>query len=239
MQQANFDLKTHSKGQTRYNKGMQSEWQSLFTSYPLSPATVERLGRLLVAVDAAAGKIIQLEGDECRGIYWVLSGELVVFRIAADGRELVLQRLRRGAVFNLVPAFESPALTLAAVRAVQDSRCVWLPVATFPQLLQECPDLAQAFLRMLADRLHRMTGLVEQIGLHTVRGRLARLLIEIADGKLPPRQYTQDEMAAQIGTVRDMVGRTLKAFEDAGLIVRNRSRILLKDRAGLEAEAQT
>jgi hypothetical protein len=44
-------------------------------------------------------------------------------------------------------------------------------------------------------------------------------------------------MAAQIGTVRDMVGRTLKAFEDAGLIARNRSQIVLKDRAGLEAEA--
>lgn len=188
-------------------------------------------------VGVPAGKIIQLEGEECRGVYWLLSGELSVFRLATDGRELTLEQLHPGMVFNLVSAFEQPPLTLAAVRAATHAKCLWLPLGQISPLLTACPDLAQAFLSMLAKHLHHMTDLVEQIGLHSVRGRLARFLIDLADGKIPPRQYTQDEMAAKIGTVRDMVGRTLKGFEAKGLIERQRSHILLKDRLGLEKEA--
>jgi CRP-like cAMP-binding protein len=216
---------------------MQKDWRPIFEPYHLSPDTLTHLERSLVLVPASAGKILQLEGDECRGIYWVLRGELIVFRIAPDGRELVLQRLSRKGIFNLVPAFEEPSVALAAVRAVKDSQCLWLPLDTLPHILRQCPDFSTALLKVFAQRLHSLTTLVEQIGLHGVRGRLAQFLIDIADGKLPARQYTQDEMAAQIGTVRDMVGRTLRNFEDAGLIRRDRNRILLRDRPGLENEA--
>lgn len=218
---------------------MRTECLPIFSLYSLSDPSLDRLEQSLVPVDVPAGKILQLEGEECRGVYWVLSGEVAVFRIAPDGRELTLEQLHSGAVFNLVSAFEQPPITLAAIRAAQDSVCLWLSLADIPQLLADCPDLAHAFLQMLAKHLHHMTDLVEQIGLHSVRGRLAQFLIDIADGKHPPRHYTQDEMAAQIGTVRDMVGRTLRSFEAAGLIARDRSQILLKDRKGLEAEAHT
>ncbi|MEE4195434.1 MAG: Crp/Fnr family transcriptional regulator [Anaerolineae bacterium] len=218
---------------------MQSQWQSIFAPYHLSETTSSQLARLLVQIRLPTGQILQLEGEECRGIYWVLSGELSVFRIAADGRELILRRLRSGEIVNLVSAFEDPPITLAAIRAELAADCLWLSLEEIAPLLNACPDLAQVFLRLLAKRLHQMTSLLEQIGLHSVRGRLARFLIDLADGKIPPRQYTQDEMAAQIGTVRDMVGRTLKAFEDAGLIARNRSHITLKDRKGLEQEANS
>ncbi len=216
---------------------MQPQWQPIFAPYHLSEATASRLVQSLVQIHHPAGKILQLEGEECRGIYWILSGELSVFRIAPDGRELILRRLRGGEIVNLVSAFENPPLTLAAIRAERAAECLWLSLDEIPVLLNTCPDLAQAFLRLLATRLHHMTSLLEQIGLHSVRGRLARFLIDLADGNIPARQYTQDEMAAQIGTVRDMIGRTLKAFEDAGLIERQRSHILLKDRTGLEAAA--
>lgn len=216
---------------------MQKNWQSIFEPYDLSPDTLSYLERNLVFIDVPADKIFQLEGDECRGIYWVLSGEMVVFRIASDGRELIQQRLCRKGIFNLVPAFEEPPITLAAVRAVKDSGCLWLPLDALSQTLRHCPDFSAALLKVMAHRLHSLTNLVEQIGLHSVRGRLAQFLIDIADGKLPPRQYTQDEIAAQIGTVRDMVGRSLRNFEDAGYIRRDRHKILLKDREGLEREA--
>jgi len=74
--------------------------------------------------------------------------------------------------------------------------------------------------------------------LYTVRTRLARFLLAHAESTpLSQRRWTQEEIAAQIGTVREMVGRTLRAFAMAGLIRRQRGRIILVDREGLECEA--
>jgi CRP/FNR family transcriptional regulator len=67
---------------------------------------------------------------------------------------------------------------------------------------------------------------------------LARFLIEQADAGTLSRGWTQDEIAAHLGTVRDMVSRTLRAFNDAGLIHSQRQSILLLDRRGLEEEAK-
>jgi len=103
-----------------------------------------------------------------------------------------------------------------------------------------------ALLQDFADRLDHLTILVEDLSLRTVRGRLARFLLEHASTELGgtvgegevARRWTQDEIAAHLGTVRDTVGRTLRAFVDAGLVRMDRQRIVLLDREGLEAEAQ-
>jgi CRP/FNR family cyclic AMP-dependent transcriptional regulator len=102
----------------------------------------------------------------------------------------------------------------------------------------ECPELALAILQDFAARLDHLTNLVEDLSLRTVRGRLARLLLDHAEADAVTRRWTQEEIAAHLGTVRDMVGRTLRAFADAGLVRMDRQRIMLLDREGLEAEAQ-
>ncbi|HET60095.1 MAG TPA: Crp/Fnr family transcriptional regulator [Chloroflexi bacterium] len=217
---------------------MQPEWQPIFCSYSLRDETTSRLAQAVIERRYLSGEIVQLEGDACSGVYWVLSGELCLFRIAFDGREMVMARLRRGEVFNLVPPFETEPICRAGVRAVSDVSLLYLPLERFHRLIADCPDFAVALLKLFAARLSHLNRVVEQMALHTVRGRLARFLLDQADGKLPLRQYTQDEIAQSLGTVRDVVGRTLRSFEDAGLIRRDRSRILLRDRAGLEHEAQ-
>jgi CRP/FNR family transcriptional regulator len=81
--------------------------------------------------------------------------------------------------------------------------------------------------------------------LHTVRTRLARFLLthasaevsEVGEGTQPPKRWTQEELAAQIGTVRDVVGRALRTFADDGLIRRERGRLVVVDRARLERAA--
>lgn len=202
-----------------------------------SPATRERLADVLQLLRCPPGQIFQLEGEACRGVVWVAQGEMCIFRTALDGRELVMTRLRRGEAFNIVPPFEAPPLCRASARACADAHLWLLPLDDFLRLLPTCPDFSYALLKRFAAQLGHLNTLVEQISLHSVRGRLARLLLDQADGKTPARELTQDEIAAQIGTVRDMIGRTLRSFEDAGLIRRDRSRIRLRDRAGLEAEA--
>jgi len=101
-------------------------------------------------------------------------------------------------------------------------------------------------LREFANRLDHLTNLVEDLSLRTVRGRLARFLLEHApagpsettNASGVTLRWTQDEIAAHLGTVRDMVGRTLRSFGDAGLVRMDRQRIVLLDREGLEAEVE-
>jgi hypothetical protein len=103
-------MKAPDGKETRYNRFMQPEWQPIFSSYSLRDETTSRLAQAAIERRYLPDEIVQLEGDECSGVYWVLSGEVCLFRIAFDGREMTMARLRRGEVFNLVPPFEKTHL---------------------------------------------------------------------------------------------------------------------------------
>lgn len=83
-----------------------------------------------------------------------------------------------------------------------------------------------------------MTELAANLSLYTVRARLARFLIELADSPQSSEGWTQDEIAAQIGTVRDVVGRLLREFEAENIITRDRQKIRLLNREALIKEAE-
>jgi CRP-like cAMP-binding protein len=87
--------------------------------------------------------------------------------------------------------------------------------------------------------MRHLVNLVDELALHTVQGRLAGLLLAQAAaaerGETAP-PLTQAEMAAHLGTVREMIGRTLKTFEALGLVRVERGQITILDRAGLEAQ---
>jgi CRP/FNR family transcriptional regulator len=160
-----------------------------------------------------------------------------IFRLSPAGREQILMNLDPGEAFNIVPLFEPQGFNHASARALSAVMLYLLRKEDFLHLVETCPDLAMSVLKDFAGKLAHLTGLVEQLSLHSIRGRMARFLIEQADGQLAGH-WTQDEIAAHLGTVRDMVGRTLRAFTDAGFIRRSRNRIILLDRAALEAEAE-
>jgi len=158
-----------------------------------------------------------------------------------------------GQAFNTVPPFQPQGINHATVQALTAVTLYVVTCGDFRRLVEECGELALAIVQDFADRLDHLANLVENLSLRTVRGRLARFLLEHAstarlsastglgeavDAVQVARNWTQDEIAANLGTVRDMVGRTLRAFADAGLVRIERQRIVLLDREGLEAEAQ-
>jgi CRP/FNR family cyclic AMP-dependent transcriptional regulator len=183
------------------------------------------------------GETIIFEGDPCQAAYFIAEGQVRVYRLSPGGREQVLARLEPGQAFNTVPLFQSDGVNHATVEALTPVAVYEVSASDLWHLVGQCPDLALALLQDFADRLDHLTNLVEDLSLRTVRGRLARFLLEHADEGGVARRWTQDEIAAHLGTVRDMVGRTLRAFVDAGLVRMDRQRIVLLDREGLEAEA--
>jgi CRP-like cAMP-binding protein len=202
----------------------------------LGQDTLSRLAALAAKRPFAPGEMILLEGEQCRGAYFVAAGQVRVYRLSSSGRQQVLVRLGPGQSFNTVPPFQTHGLNHASVEGITSGLLYVVTCDDLSRLVGECPDLALVLLEDFAEKLDHLTSLVEDLSLRTVRGRLARFLLEHAEDGRVTRGWTQDEMAAQLGTVRDMVGRTLRAFADAGLLRMDRQRIVLLDRKGMQAE---
>jgi CRP/FNR family cyclic AMP-dependent transcriptional regulator len=178
------------------------------------------------------GSAILWEKDICRWVYFILSGNVDIYLLAPNGREQVLERLGAGEGFNLVPAFKHGAFNQANARAASDVDLLRMSKDDFSDSLERLPEFSRAVADYLAQRLARMVKLVENLSLLSVRQRMAVFLIKQADGK--ERRWTQDEMARHLGSVRDVVGRTLRKLANEGLIRFERQRILLLDRAALQ-----
>ncbi len=204
----------------------------------LSAAALARLAAAGASRSYMPGDIILFQGETNQAAYFILEGMVRVYRLSPQGREQVLTRLGPGQAFNIVPPFLLHSRNHATVSALTPVRLHVVPQGEFQRLATGCPELAQAILAEFAARLDHLTDLVESLSLHTVRGRLARFLLEHAQNGDAVQCWTQEEIAADIGTVRDMVNRTLRALADAGLIRLERNVIVLLDRAGLEAEAE-
>jgi len=182
------------------------------------------------------GQVAVWEGEPCTGVYFVLHGLLRTRRMSLNGREHVLAYLGPGECFNLVPALDG-GTNPVTVDAVSPTTLYTVRCANCRQILGDHPELAHAILEHLAAEVRHLSDMVESLALHSVRSRLARFLLDYAEGRAPPRQWTQEEIAAHIGTVREMVGRTLRDLAQDGLIRRERGRVVVVDRPGLQREA--
>ncbi|UCC77781.1 MAG: Crp/Fnr family transcriptional regulator [Anaerolineales bacterium] len=182
------------------------------------------------------GQLIVLEGESCGSVYLVAKGLVRVRRLSPDGREQVLAYLGPGGSFNLVPALDGGP-NLATTDSVREATLYAIPCQTLRQMVREHQEMALAISEHLAAEVRRLSDMVELLALHTVRSRLARFLLTTAQDADSPRPWTQQDIAAHIGTVREMVGRSLRAFSEEGWIRRQRGRIIILDRQGLEHEA--
>ena len=203
----------------------------------LSEDTLAFLKQNFILRSYAKGEIIHFAADECKGVSFIASGEVIIYQLASDGRKIVLTRLYQGEAFNIVPPLVEEHHNKGNAKAEGDTKIYFLRRSDFLRALSLFPDFSQVILRHFASQISHLTTLVEEIALHSVRARLARFLIDQANGKFTHQRWTQDEIAEQIGTVRDMVGRIMRSFAAAGLIERNRGQLLLLTRAELENEA--
>jgi CRP/FNR family transcriptional regulator len=184
-------------------------------------------------------QVILLEGEPCAGLYIVESGWLKAVKISLDGREQVLQTLKPGDVFNAISVF-TEAPNQATVTALETSQ-VWLVRReALLLLMDERPSLARQVVKDLAGRVIYLIQLVEDLSLRSVEARLARLLLEQAQGESVPRRRwaTQAELASRLGTVPDVVNRALRKLAELGMIHVERHQIQILNREGLKTIAQ-
>ncbi|MDZ4721938.1 MAG: Crp/Fnr family transcriptional regulator [Roseiflexaceae bacterium] len=198
------------------------------------------LAHIAVRLQRVAGSIIQIEGEPATAMYIVISGRVKIARVAIGGREQVLYVVGPGAHFNTVPIFDGGNCP-ANAEALTDVELLMLPHDLMRTVVEAQPKLALALLAEFTGRLRHLIELVDDLALHTVQGRVAGLLLAQAEAAERGEQailLTQAEMAARIGTVREMIGRTLRTFEGLGLITLDRGTIFITDRMGLAREAE-
>jgi len=202
----------------------------------LSTDALQQIALALRKRTFSPGQVIILEGEPCQAVYFVAQGLVRARRMSLEGREHVLAYVGPGESFNLVPAADGSS-NLTTVDAVTEATLYIIPCRRFREIMRVHHDVALAVMERLATEVRRLSDMVEDLALHTVRSRLARFLLAQSKDRQAPKRWTQEEIAARIGTVRETVGRTLRAFAAAGLIRRQRGRIVVVDREGLEREA--
>ncbi|HEX5807791.1 MAG TPA: Crp/Fnr family transcriptional regulator [Anaerolineales bacterium] len=206
----------------------------------LDSSALSLLARSAIRRTYDAGQVVLIEGEPCPGLYIVESGWLKAVKIGLDGREQVLQMLQAGEVFNAISVF-TDAPNQASVSALEPS-VIWLiPREMLLRLMDEHPQLARQVVRDLAGRVMHLVRMVEDLSLRSVEARLARLLLEQAQGESVQRRRwaTQAEMASRLGTVPDVVNRALRKLSEEGLIHVERHQIQILDKEGLKTIAQT
>jgi len=204
----------------------------------LDDATIRAVADVAVRRSYTDNKVVFVEGEPSDGLFIVEAGWFKVIKISGDGREQVIHFLGPGETFNAMSVFSempNPATVVALEKSV-----VWLiHREVMLRLLDTHPQLALAMIQKLATRVQHLVSLVEDLSLHTVEARLARLLLEQAgQGMVQRRRWaTQTEMAARLGTVPDVLSRALRKLAEEGLIRVTRHQIEILEIKGLEEKA--
>jgi len=209
-------------------------WFPLFAK--VEDEALNEIASLMNVYSVPADNIIVMQGDPCEAVYFIVKGMVRLRRISLEGREFALRYLGPGKCFDLITVLDGGP-HLATADAITDVRLYTLPCRDFRRIISQHREIMEALLELLAAEVRRLTEVAEEMALHSVRTRLARFLLAHADGSETPKRWTQEEIASQIGTVREMVGRILRDFASAGLIRREQGRIILVNRKGLEEEA--
>ncbi len=205
----------------------------------LGPADLQRVLELARERAYPKNSVILFEDDPGDALYVVATGQVKVVLIGEDGREVILSVLGEGEFFGEMALIDDEPRS-AHVIAMEDSTLVVLRREDFTNILMQVPAIALALLKELSRRLRRVDEKVGSLVLLDVNGRVAQLLLELADeegGERITRRLTHHTIAQMIGSSRETVSRTMRDLVDKGLIHISRKDITIKDRAALDAAA--
>jgi CRP/FNR family transcriptional regulator len=209
----------------------------------LPPEDLKSLAGHCVPRRLLRDEILVSEGDPCEGLFVVQSGAIKLFKMAENGREQILGIERAGSTVGELSVFDGGNFPTSAV-AAEDSTLLFLPKREFLELCRRNSEVAFAVIRSLAWRFRYLTSLVEELSLKEVSHRLARFLrdralqlgVRTRRGIEFPLEETNQEIGAEIGTVRDLVSRNLRRFVDRGILRLERRRVIVLDMGELEAQ---
>ncbi|MFZ5821456.1 MAG: Crp/Fnr family transcriptional regulator [Chloroflexota bacterium] len=182
------------------------------------------------------GAFIVQYGDVWPYLFVIVKGRVTAAKESGEGRSLVVATFDPGNVFWGLAFFDDGAVMPVSLEATEEaSLYLWPRERILPVIFQN-GKFSWELSRLMVGRMQRASDIVEELAFHPVAGRVARLLLDNfrPDQGAAPRHLTLDEMAARVGTTREMVCRILYRFAEQGAIQINRTEFIFTDRGILE-----
>ncbi|MGC8549657.1 MAG: Crp/Fnr family transcriptional regulator [Acidobacteriaceae bacterium] len=213
---------------------------SLFSG--LSPDELRLLAARAIRKRYTEGELLFQEGELCRGLHIIASGKLRIFKSSASGREQVLAVEGPGGSVAELPVFDGGNYP-ASVSAMENSEIIFVSRQDLRNFCMEHPEVALKMLAVVGARLRRLVGIIEELSFTTIRQRLVSALVRMAqtsgvrtergiEFQLPG---THQDMAHQLGTVRELVSRNLMRLQAEGFLRVEAKSITVVDMAGLKS----
>ena len=190
----------------------------------------------------SAGELLFSEGEPCSGLHIIAKGKVRIFKTSVNGREQVLAVDVPGESVAELPVFDGGPYPASAV-ATEDTEIAFISRRDFHAYCVEHPEVPLKVLSVVGARLRRLVGIIEELSFTTIRQRLIAMLVKLAEseGKKTDRGIefllpaTHQELANQLGTVRELISRNLMRLQAEGLLDVEARQIVIRDLKGLSA----
>lgn len=191
-------------------------------------------------------EILFIAGEKAAGLYVIAEGSVRAFRTGADGREQIIHVERAVTTIAELPVFDNGNYP-STVAAEESALLYFLDKTEVRNLSLKHPQIALSAAKLLAKRLRKCAELVEILSLREVGQRLARLLLEqskttgkqTADGLRFKQKLTHNQLAARVGTVREVITRAFIRLQSQGLIIVEGKEVIVPNAALLASFADT
>ncbi len=208
----------------------------------LTPAELQLLAARTVRKQLQTGELLFSEGELCHGLHIIARGKVRIFKTSLGGREQVLAVNTPGESVAELPVFDGGPYPASAV-AIENTEIAFISRRDFQAYCMEHPEVALKVLATVGARLRRLVGIIEELSFTTIRQRLITALLRLAEsqGKQTERGIefqlpaSHQELANQLGTVRELISRNLMRLQAEGLLEVDARQIVVKDMKGLSA----
>jgi CRP/FNR family transcriptional regulator len=178
------------------------------------------------------GASIMLEGEKSPWLYIVLSGKVKIYKTSEDGREHIFHFARKGDFFGEIPMMDGLPAPYSAT-AVAPSTMLVVRDTELKDLMSSNPEICKLLFRNISHKMRKMLEMIEDLSFKNVPDRLAKILVEMADNEgvkagssvILERNLTLYELASMVGTVREVITRSLQKLEKEGYVTIGRQQI--------------
>lgn len=189
------------------------------------------------------GQLLFSEGDSCAGLFLIASGKIRIFKLSPTGREQLLAVEGPGSSFAELPVFDGGSYP-ASASVLEAAELVFISRKDFQNFCLEHPGVALKVLTVVGSRLRRLVGIIEELSFTTVRQRLITLILRLAQedgasskaGIAIELTKSHQELASELGTVRELVSRNLGRLQAEGFLSVKGRKIIVRDLEGLHRE---
>ena len=235
------------RGHQEAERKMAENVETILRKTPLfANLTADELRSLAARVSSkrfAKGTPLFSEGEACTGLFLVASGKIRIFKLSAAGREQVLAVEGPGSSFAELPVFDGGNYP-ASASALEDAEVLFISRKDFQNFCREHPEVALKVIAVVGSRLRRLVGIIEELSFTTVRQRLIALILRLAqtsgktsqEGVHVELTKSHQELASDLGTVRELISRNLSRLQAEGLLAVDGRNITVRDLEGLKRE---